>query len=395
MMKKTDRAHDFDFLMGRWTIRNRYLRERLEGSTAWVEFESTCVARPLLNGGANEDEYRTSHWPGFVGMSFRFFNPATEQWAIYWADSRRGVLDPPVFGSFTGDTGIFEGTDAFEGRPVRVRFTWSRVTTTTPRWEQAFSDDGGVTWETNWVMDFRRDRECCAVVELRQYTMKPGRRDDLIALFEQHFIESQEAAGMTVLGQFRDRRRPDRFVWLRAFPDMPSRHAALHGFYDGPVWAAHREAANATMLDSDDVHLLRPIGGNTGFRLNVSDRPAAGEGRAGDVVLAAIHPLPQPADAFLQSQFERDLMPRLREHGVRIEAMFVTESSPNTYTQLPVREGEHVLVWFGALERRELPSPDWTMQLASALVVPGHEPPMVMELEPTPRSLLGHHRTKK
>jgi hypothetical protein len=90
-------------------------------------------------------------------MSFRFFDPETRLWSIYWADSRRsGVLDPPVFGSFAGDAGVFEGSDTFDGRPIRVRFTWSGVTTPTPRWEQAFSDDGGESWETNWVMDFAR-----------------------------------------------------------------------------------------------------------------------------------------------------------------------------------------------------------------------------------------------
>jgi hypothetical protein len=90
-------------------------------------------------------------------MSFRFFDPTTRQWSIYWADSRRpGLLDPPVVGSFTGDTGVFEGDDTFKGKPIRVRFTWSRVATPSPRWEQAFSDDGGETWETNWVNDFTR-----------------------------------------------------------------------------------------------------------------------------------------------------------------------------------------------------------------------------------------------
>jgi hypothetical protein len=90
-------------------------------------------------------------------MSFRFFDPERRRWSIYWADSRRpGELDPPVFGTFSGDTGVFEGEDVYRGRPILVRFTWSGITTATPRWEQAFSDDGGREWETNWVMDFTR-----------------------------------------------------------------------------------------------------------------------------------------------------------------------------------------------------------------------------------------------
>ena len=148
-------ARDFDFWMGSWSCRNRRLRERLAGSDDWDEFESTVVARPILDGLGNEDEFRTDYAGGFVGMSFRFFDPERKRWSIYWADTRRsGELDPPVFGGFSGDTGVFEGDDTFDGRPIRVRFIWSGITTPTPRWEQAFSEDGGETWETNWIMDF-------------------------------------------------------------------------------------------------------------------------------------------------------------------------------------------------------------------------------------------------
>jgi hypothetical protein len=141
--------------MGRWKVHNRRLRKRLAGTDEWDEFEATSVARPLLDGMGNEDEFRTDYDGGFIGMSFRFFDPEKRRWSIYWADTRRcGELDPPVFGSFSGDTGVFEGMDTFEGRPILVRFTWFGVTTGTPRWEQAFSDDGGETWETNWEMEF-------------------------------------------------------------------------------------------------------------------------------------------------------------------------------------------------------------------------------------------------
>jgi hypothetical protein len=152
----TQGAQDFDFLMGSWRVRNRRLRERLKGSTEWEEFEASSIARPLLGGLGNEDELRTDFWPGFIGMTVRFFNPETKQWAIYWADNRRGVLEPPVFGSFAGDTGLFSGDDTFEGRPIRVRFMWRHDGTRTASWEQAFSTDRGETWETNWVMDMTR-----------------------------------------------------------------------------------------------------------------------------------------------------------------------------------------------------------------------------------------------
>jgi len=150
-------ARDFNFWMGSWNVRNRYLRKRLQGSDDWIEFDARVVARPLLDGLGNEDEFRTDHEGGFIGMSFRFFDPTTKKWSIYWADTRRsGLLDPPVIGSFDGDEGVFEGADSFDGKPILVRFTWSGVTTPTPRWEQAFSADGGGTWETNWVMEFTR-----------------------------------------------------------------------------------------------------------------------------------------------------------------------------------------------------------------------------------------------
>jgi hypothetical protein len=153
-------ARDFDFLLGRWQVTNRRLRDRLSGSEQWEQFEASSVARPLLGGLGNEDEFRTDHDGGMIGMSFRFFDPVTKVWSIYWADSRRcGVLDPPVFGSFADGIGVFEGDDTLAGRPILVRFTWSRVQTATPRWEQAFSTDGGATWETNWVMDFRPAEE--------------------------------------------------------------------------------------------------------------------------------------------------------------------------------------------------------------------------------------------
>ena len=152
-----DGRNDFDFWMGSWKVRNRCLRERLAASDEWVEFAATVTARPLAGVLGNEDEFRTDHDGGFVGMSFRFFDPETKTWSIYWADSRRpGKLDPPVYGSFEGERGSFQGADTLDGRPILVRFDWSGVTTPTPRWEQSFSADGGKNWEANWVMDFVR-----------------------------------------------------------------------------------------------------------------------------------------------------------------------------------------------------------------------------------------------
>jgi hypothetical protein len=152
-------ARDFDFLMGSWKVRNRRLRARLQGCTDWDEFDATNDAHPLLRGLANEDEFVTGYAGGLVGMSFRFFDPATGLWAIYWADSKHGRLEPPVRGRFEDGVGIFEGDDTLDGRAIRVRFRWSDTDRGQPRWEQAFSADAGASWEVNWTMDFTRTGE--------------------------------------------------------------------------------------------------------------------------------------------------------------------------------------------------------------------------------------------
>ncbi len=151
-----DGARDFDFWYGRWSVANRRLKARLCGCTEWEEFEAVSCCRPLLSGFGNEDDFRSDHRPGFVGMTLRLFNPTTRQWSIFWADNQRGVLDPPVVGSFVGDRGVFEGDDVLDGRPIRVRFIWERHGPGRARWSQAFSSDGGITWEQNWVMAMTR-----------------------------------------------------------------------------------------------------------------------------------------------------------------------------------------------------------------------------------------------
>ena len=117
---------------------------------------------------------------------------------------------------------------------------------------------------------------CCPVVELRQYTLHPGKRDVLIELFDREFVETQEEVGMKIIGQFRDLDHQDRFVWLRGFRDMTSRAKALNDFYGGPVWKAHRDAANATMIASDNVLLLRPAHPTFGFSLENFKRASVG-----------------------------------------------------------------------------------------------------------------------
>jgi hypothetical protein len=219
---------------------------------------------------------------------------------------------------------------------------------------------------------------CCPVVELRQYTLAPGRRDELIEIFDRHFVEGQEAVGMTVIGQFRDLQRPDRFVWLRGFADMEARRRALEAFYDGPIWIAHKDAANDTMLAWDDVLLLRPARPDTAFGVGPDAVATTRDGRA--TVLAGIYQLPQAADEDLVSRFEREVVPVLEAKEVGIEGVFVTEPAPNTFTRLPVREGEHVLAWFGIADGAAEPSHG--SEVAEELALDG-VPPSLLWLEPT------------
>lgn len=155
---------DFDFLVGSWTSRQRRLRKRLQGCDEWETFVATSTVQHLPGGVINFDTMAAEDWrPGWVGMSLRLFNPATNLWSIYWLtnegggiDPKSGQLEPAVVGRFRGEEGVFEGDDVFEGRPIRVRLLWQRQGADRARWQQAFSDDGGRSWEVNWVMDFQR-----------------------------------------------------------------------------------------------------------------------------------------------------------------------------------------------------------------------------------------------
>ena len=230
------------------------------------------------------------------------------------------------------------------------------------------------------------DAGCCPVLELRQYTLKPGQRDVLIDLFDRYFVESQEAVSMTVIGQFRDRRRPDRFVWLRGFSNMERRRQALEAFYGGPVWSAHRADANNTLVDSDDVLLLKPARPALAFRLGAREATPSHDGGP-STVLAGIYQMLRPVDTKLVSQFEQQVAPILQANGVNVEGVFVTETAPNTFTRLPVREGEHVLVWVGVV-KSGMTSPASIDRLASAIAL-DNRPVSLLELEPTSRSTLG------
>ncbi|GLS34279.1 NIPSNAP protein [Mesorhizobium albiziae] len=195
------------------------------------------------------------------------------------------------------------------------------------------------------------------VVELRQYTLHPGKRDMLIDVFDRYLVEGQEDTGMNIIGQFRDLDRPDHFVWMRGFDDMEARRQSLETFYNGPVWRAHRDAANATMIDSDDVLLLRPARPGTAFELAGSSRgpqdaPADAPSPDRSVLLASTyHVTPKGEDAFVAG-FESKAAPLLALLGAEPIAAYVTEHAENTFAQLPVRANENVFIAFSRFADR-------------------------------------------
>ena len=149
-------ARDFDFLIGRWSVRHRKLRERLRGSDEWFEFPGTLHVVPILGGLGNVDDNELFDPDGeYVATSLRVFRPADGKWSVYWIDG----IDTPCIGVFAGKVGKFYADDEFEGRSIKLRFTYRDISPMEACWDQAFSADGGQSWETNWVMEFTRAEE--------------------------------------------------------------------------------------------------------------------------------------------------------------------------------------------------------------------------------------------
>jgi quinol monooxygenase YgiN len=244
------------------------------------------------------------------------------------------------------------------------------------------------------------DTELCSpIIDLRQYTVYPGTRDAFIDLFDREFVETQEAAGMRLIGQFRDLGDPNRFVWLRGFADMAAREKALTQFYlHGEAWQRHAEAARSMMIDSSDALLLRPVRPDLAFALErPACRAAPGSASPESLVVATIHHLPAPADADLLGFFDRIVGPAQIDAGARLLGLVVTEHSPNNFPRLPLREGENVLVSFlgfadigayhhcvTALGR----NPRWRGEIYPALIRRLSVRPQILRLAPTARSQL-------
>jgi hypothetical protein len=233
-----------------------------------------------------------------------------------------------------------------------------------------------------------------AIVELRQYLLQRGRRDELIELFDRELVDSQEAVGARVIGQFRDVDRVNHFVWMRGFPDHLARQRALASFYGGPVWREHGPAAASTMIDSDDVHQLNAIS-EPDDRLGI--RPSSDRDRGGNrgaiLVVVAHRRSDQTTD---QDDLIREhLIPIVEQGGVETVGIYTTDPAANPYPALPVRPS-NVLVWIAAAR-----TPDTLDRAAGQVAIARHELALhtsanglgeilldVLRLEPTHRSCL-------
>ncbi len=235
------------------------------------------------------------------------------------------------------------------------------------------------------------------IFELRQYTLHPGQRDTLVDVFDDRFVEGQEAEGIRIIGQYRDLDDPDRFVWLRSFPDMQTRKDALTRLYTGPVWKAHGRLAAGTMVDSDNVLLLRPLRPETAFAPSTVKLPPPGtRGPGKGLLLANIVYVEKNTPAEFGAFFEQELRPHWERADATVVAEMVSDHSPNTYAALPVRERENVFVWFAqfpdrasvdAHQRALVESRQWR-EAAGKLSSWTHHRIEVLHLQPTARSRL-------
>jgi hypothetical protein len=155
-----DGQHDFDFEIGTWKIHLKRLEHRLAGSTTWVEFDGTSVTRKVWDGRSNLEEFETDSPAGghIEGLTLRLYDPQTHQWSLYWATGKSGTMGPPTIGEFKNGRGEFYDTEPSgpNSKSILIRFIWSKTNTNSPHFEQSFSEDGGKTWEVNWITDQTR-----------------------------------------------------------------------------------------------------------------------------------------------------------------------------------------------------------------------------------------------
>jgi hypothetical protein len=346
--------NDFDFLVGTWNIHNKQLKSRLTNSNEWIEFDATHEMRKVLTGFGNvENICAIVNGSMYEGMAIRLFNPATKLWSIYWADNKSVTMDNPVVGSFENNIGIFYGKEMFKGNEVILKFKWDATDIERPVWSQSFSADDGKTWEWNWYMYFSRRandvmqnlnaNHNIKVIELRDYLIKPGRRDEFINYFEENFIKSQNVLGGYTLGQYRVKGADDNFFWIRGFSDMAARNKFLNDFYYGPFWKSHKTLPNSLLLNNDNVHLLKP--------LNLNDSPHDADysfstnwfGLTKGIAVVDFYISNTKLNKLIEF-VKATYVSIIHDAGAINTSFWISEEKPNDFPALPVFQDKNLLV---------------------------------------------------
>jgi len=350
--------NDFDFLLGDHTVQHKKLKTRLNGCTEWITFEGTHTMQGLLGGISNLEQHfmQTATGEKVEGIALRLFNPATRLWSIHWADSQRGILDVPMTGSFENKMGYFFAKDEWNGLPILVQFKWDATDPKQPVWSQAFSADNGQTWEWNWYMYFKKTSQAIThhatgaikegeigVIELRNYIIKPGRRDEFIEYFETKLVQPQREANGYPLGQFRIGTQPDQFVWWRGFASMEERSRFLPVFYYSPAWKEHRSTVNDMLANNDNVHLLQPLTRADGKLVSgkaiSADQLKIREGIAVVDFYTANTKLPR-----LIELLAKEWLPVWEKEGLTDYTLWIAADKENDFPLLPVFQDKDLLV---------------------------------------------------
>lgn len=235
------------------------------------------------------------------------------------------------------------------------------------------------------------------VIEFRQYKLTDGSQEKFVELFDREFTETQEALGIRLIGQFNDVDRPDRFTWVREFPNMTERAKMLDAFYNGPVWHQWRGVANPMLYDNDNVLLLREAKDGSGFGPSKARPPQGAKRASGKTYVAVVEYLwKDPAEGFADFFVDR-MVPALQHAGLSVLGSYVPEEEPNNFPRLPTRPDRKILVWFtrvdnvgdfDAAQRRLRKSKDWKEGLGAQMTAAEERPAQVLFLAPTPRSAL-------
>lgn len=351
---ETSGASDFNFLLGSHMVHHKKLKERLSNSNEWIEFEGTHSMEALLNGTGNLEQHFMKTANGNMGgVALRIFNPTTKLWSIYWADNKSGKLDAPMLGSFENNIGNFYGRDNFREKPVHVKFRWDVTNPLKPIWSQAFSADRGKTWEWNWYMYFSKKNsdeniqkigipKSIGVIELRNYVLKQGMRDSFINYFEENLIQSQWALKGFPMAQYRVKGYEDNFFWIRGFENMQERSSFLPSFYFGPAWKQHKQIPNSLIANNDNVHLLMPITLNDSIVSVSSINSSLLIPKTGIVVIDFY--TANTKLELLKKLFANSFLPLLKTIGINDYTLWVSESEPNDFPQLPVFQDKNLLV---------------------------------------------------